>query len=68
MIGYTSLQTVLLPSMFAATLVSTRLHKQSFLWKALEDFTVFIPCFHNSLFNSVYRDWEWGGVLRFNSI
>ncbi len=32
-------------SMFAATVVSTSLHKQSFLWRPLEDFKVFIPAF-----------------------
>ena len=53
---YMSLQTVLVPNMFAATLVSTSLRKQTFLWWALEDFTVFIPCFHNLLLNGVYSD------------
>lgn len=54
---------VLLSCMFVATLVSTSLHKHSFLWRPLEDFTMFIPCIHNSLFNSVYRDLGWGSTL-----
>lgn len=48
-----------LNNMFAATLGSRSLHKQSFLWRALEDFAVFTPCFHNV--HSAVFTVAWGG-------
>lgn len=68
--GYVILQTVLLSGMFAATLVSTSLHKQSFLWRALEleDFAVFI-----TRSSAVFTGTKCGvgggeGALKINSI
>lgn len=55
---YTILQTVLLLSMFAATLASASLHKQSFLWRVLEDCRVFIYCVL-----AVFTRLRWGCAL-----